>query len=54
MESTCLILEIFGKIYWEYFNISSQIGLAIFTSFWNKLFSCIIAKRAGFEDLVMS
>ena len=41
----------FAKIDWEFLDISSQNDEVIFISFWNKMFSCIIAKRAGFEDL---
>ena len=54
MLFNCLILKIFAKIYCEYLDISPYRGLAIFICFWTKQFSYTIAKRTGFEVLVMS
>ena len=54
MHFNSLVLQIFTKIDQEYVNISSQNGVDMFISFWTKMFSSIIAKRAGFEDLLMS
>ena len=54
MHFNSLILQIFAKIAWQHLDISSQNSIVIFISFRTKMFSCIIAKRAGFEYLVMS
>ena len=37
---------------WEHLDISPQNGVVISVCFRAKMFSCIITKRTGFEDLV--
>ena len=46
------MLEIFAKIDWEYLEISSSNGVVIFIRSLTKMFSCIIAKHAVFENFV--
>ena len=52
MHFSLLVLEIFAKIDWKYLEISSYNGVVIFICSLTKMFSCIIAKHAVFENLV--
>jgi hypothetical protein len=52
MHFSLFRLEIFAKIDQEYLEISSSNGLVIFICSLTKMFSCIFAKHAVFENLV--